>query len=103
MADLNDCSARWQEPIRTNYRDYTVYEAPPNSSGHILLQELNVIRQYDLAALGFGSAASIHLMVEAKKMAFADREAYVADPDYIDVPLEGMLSAEYARGAGRRH
>ena len=97
MADLNDCSARWQEPIRTNYRDYTVYEAPPNSSGHILLQELNVIRQYDLAALGFGSAASIHLMVEAKKMAFADREAYVADPDYIDVPLEGMLSAEYAR------
>ena len=97
MADLNDCAARWQEPIRTDYGDYTVYEAPPNSSGHILLQELNVIRQYDMAALGFGSAASIHLMVEAKKLAFADREAYVADPDYIEVPLEGMLAAEYAR------
>ena len=97
MADLNDCSARWQEPIATDYGDYTVYEAPPNSSGHILLQELNVIRQYDLAALGFGSAESIHLMVEAKKMAFADREAYVADPDYIDVPLAGMLSDGYAR------
>ena len=96
MADLSDCSARWQEPISTDYGDYTVYEAPPNSSGHILLQELNVIRRYDMATLGFGSAASIHLMVEAKKMAFADREAYVADPDYIDVPLAGMLSAEYA-------
>ena len=97
MADLNDCSARWQEPISANYGDYTVYEAPPNSSGHVLLQELNVIRQYDMAAMGFGSAESIHLMVEAKKMAFADREAYVADPDYIDVPIAGMLSDEYAR------
>ena len=97
MADLNDCSARWQEPISTDYGDYTVYEAPPNSSGHILLQELNVIRQYDMAALGFGSPESIHLMVEAKKMAFADREAYVADPDYIDVPLAGLLSEDYAR------
>jgi gamma-glutamyltranspeptidase/glutathione hydrolase len=96
MADLNDCSARWQDPISTDYGDYTVYEAPPNSSGHILLQELNVIRQHDIASMGFGSAASIHLMVEAKKMAFADREAYVADPDYIDVPIAGMLSAEYA-------
>ena len=97
MADLNDCSARWQEPISTAYGDYTVYEAPPNSSGHILLQQLNVIRQYDMASLGFGTAESIHLMVEAKKMAFADREAYVADPDYIDVPVAGMLSEEYAR------
>ena len=96
IADLNDCSSRWQDPISTEYGDYTVYEAPPNSSGHILLQELNVIRQHDMASLGFGSAASIHLMVEAKKMAFADREAYVADPDYIDVPVAGMLSAEYA-------
>ena len=96
MTDLADCSARWQEPIATDYRDYTVYEAPPNSSGHILLQELNIIRQHDLKAAGFGSPETIHLMVEAKKMAFADREAYVADPDYVDVPLTGMLSAEYA-------
>ena len=97
LADLADCSARWQEPISANYRDYIVYEAPPNSSGHILLQELNMIDGHDMTALGFGSAESIHLMVEAKKMAFADREAFVADPDYIDVPLEGMLSREYAR------
>ena len=97
MADLDDCRARWQEPIATEYRGHLVYEAPPNSSGHILLQELNIIRDYDLAALGFGAPESIHLMGEAKKLAFADREAYVADPDYVNVPLEGMLSAEYAR------
>ncbi len=97
MNDLDDCHARWQEPIAARYRGYTVYEAPPNSSGHILLQELNIIDGHDIAALGFGSAESIHLMVEAKKLAFADREAYVADPDYVDVPLEGMLSREYAR------
>ena len=101
MADFNDCSGRWQDPISTDYGDYTVYEAPPNSSGHVLLQELNVIRQYDMASLGFGSPESIHLMVEAKKMAFADREAYVADPDYIDVPIAGMLSEEYARERAR--
>ena len=101
MADFNDCSARWQDPISTRYGDYTVYEAPPNSSGHVLLQELNIIRQHDMAALGFGSPESIHLMVEAKKMAFADREAYVADPDYIDVPIAGMLSQEYARERAR--
>ena len=97
MADLDDCRARWQEPIAAQYRGHTVYEAPPNSSGHILLQELNIIDGHDIAALGFGTPESIHLMVEAKKLAFADREAYVADPDYIDVPLEGMLSRDYAR------
>ncbi len=97
VADLDDCHARWQEPIAARYRGYTVYEAPPNSSGHILLQELNIIDGHDIAALGFGSAESIHLMVEAKKLAFADREAHVADPDYVDVPLEGMLAREYAR------
>ena len=97
MADLHDCHARWQEPIAARYRGHTVYEAPPNSSGHILLQELNIIDGHDIAALGFGSAESIHLMVEAKKLAFADREAHVADPDYVDVPLEGMLSQAYAR------
>ncbi len=97
MADLADCQARWQEPIATTYRGHTVYEAPPNSSGHILLQELNIMEQFDLPGLGCNTAESIHLMVEAKKLAFSDREAYVADPDYVDVPLEGLLSKEYGR------
>lgn len=97
MEDLADCRARWQEPIATTYRGHTVYEAPPNSSGHILLQELNIMEQFDLKGLGCNTAESIHLMVEAKKLAFSDREAYVADPDYVDVPMEGLLSKEYGR------
>ena len=97
LQDMADCRARWQEPISTTYHGHTVYEAPPNSSGHVLLQELNLVEEFDLKSLGCNTAESIHLMVEAKKLAFIDREAYVADPDYIDVPIEGLLSKEYAR------
>ena len=97
LEDLADCRSRWQEPISTTYRDHTVYEAPPNSSGHVLLQELSLVEQFDLNALGCNTAQSIHLMVEAKKLAFIDREAFVADPDFIDVPIDGLVSKEYAR------
>ena len=97
MKDLADCHSRWQEPISTTYRGHTVYEAPPNSSGHILLQELNMVEQFDLKSLGCGTAESIHMMVEAKKLAFIDREAYMADPDHVDVPTQGLISKEYAR------
>ena len=97
MKDLADCHSRWEEPISTTYRGRTVYEAPPNSSGHVLLQELNMVEQFDLKSLGCGTAESIHMMVEAKKLAFIDREAYMADPDHIDVPTQGLISKEYAR------
>ena len=86
LKDLADCRSRWEAPISTTYHGNTVYEAPPNSSGHVLLQELNIVEQFDLKALGCNTAESIHLMVEAKKLAFADREAYMADPDWVDVP-----------------
>jgi gamma-glutamyltranspeptidase / glutathione hydrolase len=101
MKDLADCHARWQEPISTTYHGHTIYEAPPNSSGHVLLQELNLVEQFDLKSLGCNTAESIHLMVEAKKLAFMDREAYVADPDYVDVPVEGLICKEYARERAR--
>ena len=101
LKDLADCRARWQEPISTTYHGHTVYEAPPNSSGHVLLQELNLVEEFDLKSLGCNTADSIHLMVEAKKLAFIDREAFVADPDYIDVPIEGLLSKDYARERAR--
>ena len=97
LEDFANCRSRWQEPISTTYRGHTVYEAPPNSSGHVLLQELSLVEQFDLRSLGCNTAESIHLMVEAKKLAFADREAFVADPDFIDVPIEGLLSKDYAR------
>jgi gamma-glutamyltranspeptidase/glutathione hydrolase len=101
MKDLASCHARWQEPISTTYHGHTVYEAPPNSSGHILLQELNLVEQFDLRGLGCNTAESIHLMVEAKKLAFMDREAYVADPDYVDIPIKGLISKEYAQERAR--
>lgn len=94
--DFRRYRARWDEPISTTYRGYTVYESPPNSSGITLLQELNIVEQFDLAALGCDSAEAIHLLVEAKRLAFADREAYVADPDFVAAPLAGLLSKEYA-------
>ena len=96
LKDLADCHSRWEAPISTTYHGHTVYEAPPNSSGHVLLQELNIVEQFDLKSLGCNTPESIHLMVEAKKLAFADREAYMADPDWVDVPVDGMLSKQYA-------
>jgi len=101
LKDLADCRSRWEAPISTTYHGHTVYEAPPNSSGHVLLQELNIVEQFDLKALGCNTPESIHLMVEAKKLAFADREAYMADPDWVDVPVAGMLSKQYAAERSR--
>jgi gamma-glutamyltranspeptidase len=95
--DLAGYRAIWQEPIATDYRGYTVLEAPPNSSGHVLLQMINLLEGFDLPALPPNGAEAIHLMVEAKKLAFADREAYLADPDVVDVPIEGLLDRAYAR------
>lgn len=98
LADFADCRARWEAPIAAAYHGHTVFEAPPNSSGHVLLQELNLVGQFDLPAMGCNTAESIHLMVEAKKLAFADREAYMADPDWVDIPTEGLISPQYAAG-----
>lgn len=94
--DLARFKARWQDPISTTYRGRTVYESPPNSSGHVLLQELNLVEGFDLASLGWHSPEAIHLMVEAKKLAFADRERYLADPDFVDVPINWLISKDYA-------
>lgn len=90
------------EPICTTYRGYTVYEQPPVSQGHIVLEALNILEGLDLAPLGPGSAESIHLLVEAYRLAFADREAYAGDPAAVRVPLRGLLSKEYAAGQRAR-
>ena len=101
MRDFADCRSRWDAPIAASYHGHSVYEAPPNSSGHVLLQELNLVDQFDLREMGCNTAASIHLMVEAKKLAFADREAYMADPDWTDIPISGMLAKQYAAERAR--
>ncbi|MHB1006287.1 MAG: gamma-glutamyltransferase [Chloroflexota bacterium] len=102
VEDLAAVHCRWQEPIETDYRGWTVFNAPPNSSGHALLEMLNLVEGFDLAALGCNSAAAIHVMVEAKKLAFADREAYLADPEWVEVPVAGLLDKGYAGERARR-
>jgi gamma-glutamyltranspeptidase len=94
--DVADFNATWQDSISVDYRGFTVHEAPPNSSGHVLLQMLNLVEEFDVAGLGANTRESVHLMVEAKRLAFADREAYLADPAFVDVPIIGLLSKEYA-------
>lgn len=95
--DLAEHHTRWQEPIAVDYRGYQVYNAPPNSSGHALLQMLAMVGCFDLRSMGCSSAEAVHLMVEAKRLAFADRERYLADPEWVDVPVEGLLDRAYTR------
>jgi gamma-glutamyltranspeptidase/glutathione hydrolase len=84
------------DPIRSTYRGYTVHGQPPVSQGHILLQELNLVEGFDLSGMGHNSADAIHVQVEAKKLAFADRAAYLGDPRFVNVPLDTLLSKDYA-------
>jgi gamma-glutamyltranspeptidase/glutathione hydrolase len=95
-ADLAGFEAEIQQPIAIDYRGLTVLEAPPNSTGFVLLEELKIAENFDLKAMGLGSAEAVHVMVEAKKLAFADRERWGADPRTIDAPLAELLSDEYA-------
>jgi gamma-glutamyltranspeptidase/glutathione hydrolase len=96
-ADLAAHHADWVTPISTNYRGYDVYELPPNNQGLVALEMLNILEGFDLRALGHNSAEYLHLMVEAKRIAFADRNAYLADPAFVpDAVLRRLLSKEYA-------
>jgi len=95
-ADLEAHHSDWVEPVSVNYRGYDVYELPPNGQGIAALQILNILEGYDLAAMGSQSPEALHLMIEAKKMVFEDRARFYADPDFYDVPLEGLLSKAYA-------
>ena len=100
--DLAEYSSEWVEPISTTYRGWTVYELPPNGQGIAALEMLNLLEQFPLGQYGHNSADALHVMIEAKKLAYADLWRYVADPKYSAVPVAGMLSKDYARErAGR--
>ncbi len=86
----------WVEPLRTTYRGYEVTELPPNTQGIATLMILNILENFDLPAIGEGSAGYYHLIAEAIKLAFADRDRWVTDPTFIDIPVERLLSKEYA-------
>jgi len=96
-SDLGACRAEIVEPIQTTYRGLTILEAPPNSMGFTLLEELNIAENFDLAGMGYCSADLIHTLVEAKKLAFFDSERYAGDPRFTQIPLERILDKSYAR------
>ena len=95
--DFDQHASRWVEPIGTTYRGAEVWELPPPGQGLAALQLLNLLERFDLAALGRGSADCWHVMIEAKKLAYADRARFYGDPDFARVPVEELLSKDYAR------
>lgn len=95
-ADLAATQSTWVEPVSVNYRGYDVYELPPNGQGIAVLQTLNILEAYDLKTMGHNSTEYLHTLIEAKKLAFEDRARYYADPAFATIPLQTLLSKEYA-------
>jgi len=94
--DLASHMSEWIEPVSTNYRGYDVWELPPNGQGITALQILNILERYDVRSMGFGSVQHVHIFVEAKKLAFEDRAKFIADPAFSEIPIEDLISKEYA-------
>jgi gamma-glutamyltranspeptidase/glutathione hydrolase len=95
LADLKEYKPEWIDPISTTYRGWDVYELPPNTQGIAALMMLNIMERYPLAEYGFQSTAAMHVMIEAKKLAYADMLRYVADPHFSNVPVAPLLSKEH--------
>jgi gamma-glutamyltranspeptidase/glutathione hydrolase len=96
MQDLADHRSAWVDPISTLYRGYRVWECPPNGQGIATLLALNILQGYDLGSMPFDDDTTLHLKMEAVKLAMVDAGRYVADPSMADVPVEALLSASYA-------
>jgi gamma-glutamyltranspeptidase/glutathione hydrolase len=97
IEDFAEFFARVEEPVSVNYKGYDVYKQPFNSQGPTLLQALNLLENFDLQSMGHNSPDYVHTIVETLKLAYADRDTYYADEDFVDVPAEGLLSKDYAR------
>lgn len=94
--DLANHHSDWVEPVSTNYRGYDIWELPPNGQGIAALQILNILEAYNIEEMGFGSPEYLHVLTEAKKLAYEDRAMYYADPDFNNIPVQRLLSKEYA-------
>jgi gamma-glutamyltranspeptidase/glutathione hydrolase len=94
--DLAQHASEWVEPVSSNYRGYDIWELPPNGQGIAALQILNILEGYDIKSMKFGSKEHIHYFVEAKKLAFEDRAKYYADPAFNKIPIDILISKEYA-------
>ena len=94
--DMANYDVAWRKPYRTAYRGYDVIAAPPPTAGIHVLQQLNIVENYDLAKMGYHSADALHVLIEATKLAGADRRGMGGDPDFVDMPMTGLLSKPYA-------
>lgn len=102
LRDFADHRSEWVEPVSASYRGYDVWELPPNGQGIAALEMLNILEGYDLRALGPFSAEYLHLLVEAKKLAFADRAKFYADPEFSKAPVKELVSKAYAARQRKR-
>jgi gamma-glutamyltranspeptidase/glutathione hydrolase len=96
-ADLAEFDGEWVDPISTTYHGWTVHELPPNGQGIAALEMLNIMETFPLTAAGHNSVRALHLMIEAKKLAYADMARYDADPKFAKIPVEGLRSKAFAR------
>jgi gamma-glutamyltranspeptidase/glutathione hydrolase len=94
--DMENHTSDWVEPVSTNYRGYDVWELPPNGQGIAALQMLNILEGFDIRSMGFGSTEYLHVLTEAKKLAFEDRAKYYADMAFNEIPVEELISKSYA-------
>jgi gamma-glutamyltranspeptidase / glutathione hydrolase len=100
-ADLAEFESEWVEPIKTTYRGWSVYELPPNVQGVAALEMLNIMETFPLGQWGHNSTRALHAMIEAKKLAYADMVRHLADPRFGRIPVDALLSPDFARGRAR--
>lgn len=96
IEDFTHHHSEWVEPLKVNFRDYDVWELPPNGQGIAVLQMLNMLKRFELAAMGHNSVQYLHTLVEIKKIVYEDRAKFYADPQFVKIPVKELLSDEYA-------
>ncbi|HIF20453.1 MAG TPA: gamma-glutamyltransferase [Gemmatimonadetes bacterium] len=102
MKDFADHTSTWVEPLYADYQNYRLYELPPNGQGIAALEMVKILGNVDLGAMGHNSAEYLHHVIEAKKLAYADIDKWNSDPEFNDLPIQEMISTEYARGQFQR-
>ena len=102
MKDFADHTSTWVEPIYADYKNYRLYELPPNGQGIAALEMIQILENVDLAAMGHNSAEYLHQIIEAKKLAYADIQKWNGDPEFNDLPIQQIISTEYARSQFER-
>ena len=95
--DFRDHTTTWVDPISTDYRGFTIYELPPNGQGAVTLEMLNILEGYEIGRLKPNSPEYLHLLIEAKKAAFKDRDEFITDPEFENIPIHRFLSKDYAQ------